>query len=115
MKEKIILSSGNRKVSLEAKVARGLGRFSGLMFSRRERAGILLFKFKKPVKMAIHSLFVFFPFIAIWRDSDGKIMEIRRVMPFSWYVCPQKSFKSFVEIPLNRKYKRITDGIEKFK
>lgn len=115
MKEKIILASGNRKVSFEAKVARGFGRVSGLMFSRREKAKILLFKFKKPVKMAIHSLFVFFPFLAVWRDSDGKITEIRRVKPFLWYVCPQKSFKSFVEIPLTRKYKGITDGIEKFK
>lgn len=115
MKEKITLSSGNRKVSFEAKVARGFGRFSGLMFSRRERAKILLFKFRKPGKLAIHSLFVFYPFLAIWRNSDGKIMETKIVKPFSGYVCPQKSFSSFVEIPLNRKYKRITDDIEKFK
>jgi len=115
MKEKIILSSGNKKIILEAKVAKGLGKVSGLMFSRREKAKILLFKFKKPAKLAIHSLFVFFPFIAIWRDSDGKIMEIKRVKPFSWYICPKKTFKSFVEIPLNRKYKKITDDIEKFK
>ena len=113
--EKIILSSGNRKVLLEAKVVRGLGRFLGLMFSRREKAKILLFKFRKPVKMAIHSFFVFYPFLAIWRDSDGKIMEIKKVMPFSGYVCPPKSFKSFVEIPLNRKYKKITDAVERFK
>jgi uncharacterized membrane protein (UPF0127 family) len=115
MKEKITLSSGNKRLSFEAKVARGFGRFSGLMFSRRERAKILLFKFRKPGKLAIHSLFVFYPFLAIWRDSDGKIMEIKRVFPFSWYVCPRKSFSSFVEIPLNRKYKKITDAVERFK
>jgi len=115
MKEKITFSSRNKRIILEAKVARGFGRVSGLMFSRRETAKILLFKLKKPGKLAIHSLFVFYPFLAIWRDSDGKIMEIRKVKPFSGYVCPRKSFSSFVEIPLNRKYKKITDDIEKFK
>ncbi len=115
MEEKIVLNFGNKRITLTACIMEGINRGIGLMFSRREKAKILLFKFKKPVRMAIHSLFVFFPFLAVWRDSDGKIMEIRKVMPFSWYVCPQKSFNSFVEIPLSRKYKRITDGIEKFK
>lgn len=115
MKEKITLSSGNKRISFEAKIARGFERFSGLMFSRREKAKILVFKFKKPVKMAIHSLFVFYPFWAVWLDSDGKIIEKRIVSPFLWYVCPTKSFSSFVEIPLNRKYKKITDAVERFK
>jgi len=116
MKEKkIVLRSGNRKVSLKAHVVKGFQRCIGLMFSRREKAKILLFKFRKPVRMAIHSLFVFYPFLAIWINSNGKIIEKKIVYPFSWYVCPKKKFISLVEIPLNRKYKRITDGIEKFK
>ena len=93
----------------------GVQRGIGLMFSRRERAKILLFPFSRPTKMAIHSLFVFFPFIAVWLDGDGKVMEVRRVKPFSWYICPKKEFVALVEIPLNRKYKKITDDIEKFK
>ncbi|MDD5700025.1 MAG: DUF192 domain-containing protein [Candidatus Nanoarchaeia archaeon] len=113
--ERVTLKSEGRKILLEAHVARRLWRAIGLMFSRREKAKILLFHFKKPSRMAIHSLFVFFPFIAAWTNADGKILEIKRVEPFSWYVCPKKEFASLVEIPLSRKYKRITDDIEKFK
>ena len=113
--EKIILKLKNRRISVKAKVMRGINRAIGLMFSRKEKAEALLFRLNNPSRMAIHSFFVVFPFLAVWLDSDGKIMEIRRVKPFSAYVCPKKNFASLVEIPLNRKYKKITDGIEKFK
>ena len=46
MQEKIILDSGNEKISFEAHVIRGLEKYSGLMFSRKNSADILLFKFK---------------------------------------------------------------------
>jgi uncharacterized membrane protein (UPF0127 family) len=115
MKKKIILDFGNKKIPLEAHVARGFGRFVGLMFSRKEKAKILLFEFSKPVRLAIHSLFVFFPFIAIWINDEGKIAEIRKVKPFSFHVCPQKSFLSFVEVPLSEENKKVIVDIEKFK
>ena len=85
------------------------------MFSRREKAKILLFKFEKPTRLAIHSFFVFYPFIAVWVDSEGKVIETKRVNPFIPYIIPEKDFISLVEIPLNRKYKKITDDIERFK
>lgn len=113
--KKVALHFGNKKISFDARVADGIWRGIGLMFSRPERAKILIFPFEKPTRMAIHSLFVFFPFIAVWLDSDGKVMEIKRVKPFSGYICPKSPYISLVEIPLARKYKRITDGIEKFK
>lgn len=113
--ERVTLKFSGKKISLRAYVAGGVWRAIGLMFSRRERAKILLFSFKKPARMAIHSLYVFFPFIAVWIDNDGKIMEVRKVKPFSWHVCPKKEFVSLVEIPLSRKYRGITDDIEKFK
>ncbi|HTZ41803.1 MAG TPA: hypothetical protein VMC07_01180 [Candidatus Omnitrophota bacterium] len=113
--EKIILKFRNGKIPIEADVMRGVNRGIGLMFSRRERAKALVFKFKKPSKMAIHSFFVFFPFIAAWTGTDGKVIETRKVKPFLGYVCPKKSYLSLVEIPLNRKYKKITDDIERFK
>src|SRR3972149_4876948 len=115
IQKKIILKCINRRIPVLAYVATGIWRGIGLMFSRREEAKILLFPFEKPSRMAIHSLFVFFPFIAVWLDADGKVMEIRKVRPFSWYVCPKKPYISLVEIPLARKYKKITDGIERFK
>lgn len=115
MQEKIILDSGNDKISFEAHVIRGLEKYSGLMFSRKNSADILLFKFKKPTRLAIHSFFVMFPFLAIWLDSDGKIIEIKRIHPFSPYILPHKEFSSFIEIPINEKNKKIIDDIERFK
>ena len=109
--ERITLKKGNKRISINAKVACSIWKGIGLMFSRREKARILVFKFRKPTRMAIHSLFVFFPFIAVWTGSDGKVMEIRRVNPFSGYVCPSKPFISLVEIPLSRKYKKIIQNI----
>ncbi|MFZ1971185.1 MAG: hypothetical protein WAU65_03345 [Candidatus Nanoarchaeia archaeon] len=115
MQQKVLLDFGKKKISVEAQVVGKIGRTVGLMFSRREKAKILLFKFKKPTRLAIHSFFVFFPFIAIWIGSDGKIMEIREVKSFIPYIVPKKNFISLVEIPLNRKYKKVTDDIERFK
>lgn len=115
MEEKITLNFGRKKIPIEAHKLGWLGKSTGLMFSRRERARILLFKFNKPVRMAIHSFFVFFPFIAVWIDDNGKIIEIKTVKSFLPYICPKKDFVSLVEIPLSRKYKKITDDIERFK
>jgi uncharacterized membrane protein (UPF0127 family) len=115
LKKKIVLDFGRKKIPIEAHVAWGFRRFSGLMFSRKEKAKILLFEFRKPVRLAIHSLFVFFPFIAIWINEEGKIIEIKKVSPFSLTVVPQKNFSSFVEVPLSKKNKAIVDDIEKFK
>ena len=115
MNKKIFLDFGKKKIPIEAHVVSGFGRFVGLMFSRKEKAKVLLFEFRKPVRLAIHSLFVFFPFIAIWIDETGKIIEIKKVKPFSLTICPEKNFSSFVEVPLNKKNKNIVDDIEKFK
>ncbi len=115
MKKRIILNFGRKKIPIEANIARGFRRIIGLMFSRRENAKILLFEFPKPVRLAIHSLFVFFPFIAIWIDDGGKIIEIRKVKPFLPHICPSENFSSFVEIPLNKKNKSVIVDIEKFK
>jgi uncharacterized membrane protein (UPF0127 family) len=115
MNKRIFLDFGKKRISIEAHVVRGFGRFVGLMFSRKEKANILLFEFSRPIRLAIHSLFVFFPFIAIWIDDDGKVIEIKRVKPFSLTVSPRKDFLSFVEVPLNKKNKDIVVDIEKFK
>ena len=96
MEEKITLDFGKKKISVNATIISGFKRFIGLMFSRKEKAKILLFKFSRPVKLSIHSLFVFFPFIAIWIDDRGKIIEIKKIKPFLLHICPSKKFLSFV-------------------
>jgi uncharacterized membrane protein (UPF0127 family) len=77
------------------------------MFSRKEKAKALLFDFNKPCREAIHSLFVFFPFIATWLDSKGKIIVIRKIKPFTPLVSIKKSYSMIIEIPINKKYNDI--------
>jgi uncharacterized membrane protein (UPF0127 family) len=77
------------------------------MFSRRETAKILLFKFKKSQKIMIHSFFVFYPFLAVWLDKKGKIVDLKIVNPFNPCVSPKKPSFCLVEIPINSKNKHI--------
>lgn len=81
----------------------GMGR--GLMFRRRSK--ILLFPFKKEGMRAIHSFFVFFPFIAVWLDDKNRVIEVKIVRPFKPRVVPSRNFKSLVEVPLNSDYMKI--------
>ncbi len=115
-KEKILLDfGGNKKVEVEAFDCRGFMQGIGLMFSRRERAKNLIFRLPIEGRLAIHSFFVFYDFVAVWLDVDGKVLETKTVKPFSLYVCPEKNFSSLVEIPINKKNLEILDEIERFK
>ena len=53
-------------------------KFTGLMF-RTSDTDNLLFEFGKFENTAIHSFFVFFPFVAVWLDSKGKVVGIKIV------------------------------------
>ena len=83
------------------------GKAIGLMFSRREKADSLLFKFKKPTKLKIHSHFVFFPFIAIWLDEKNNVLDLRRIKSFKTSNGIKKPYYKLVEIPINKKYNEI--------
>jgi len=87
-------------------------RFLGLMFTQRKKARTLLFDFKKPMKIAIHSYFVFFPFIALWLDDKNEIIELKVVHPFNLLVLPKKSFTKLIEIPINKKYEEIIEALD---
>jgi uncharacterized membrane protein (UPF0127 family) len=79
----------------------------GLMFRRRENARALLFSFPKKTRLAIHSWFVFFPFVVLWLDEDKKVIEKKIVRPFVFCIRPKVKYQYLVEIPLNKKYKNI--------
>ncbi len=87
----------------------------GLMFSRREKAPILLFE--KSKNLAIHSFFVFFPFLCLWLDDKNSVVEFKIVRPFSHYEKTSKDFSKIVEIPINRRHHNIVTFIvgERFK
>ncbi len=78
----------------------------GLMFRKREKCPALLFEFQKPTRMKIHSLFVFFPFAAVWLDDKNKIIDLKIVNPFRFVISCKKSFYKLIEIPINKKYQK---------
>ena len=104
MLKEISFNYKKRKICVNAENCNFLGKFFGLMFKSRENARALLFEFRKPVKMKIHSIFVFFPFIAIWLDDRNKIVDFKFVKPFSFTISSKKSYNKLIEIPANKKY-----------
>ena len=107
MEKKIGISYKGEKIILNLKVCRGIYEAIGLMFSRREKAKALLFEFKEPTKMSIHSWFVFYDFLAIWMDENNKIIDKKIVSPFKFSILPSRKFNKLIEIPINKKYSKI--------
>lgn len=107
MDSEIILNHNQKKIKITAKTCNFFEKFKGLMFVRKETAKALLFDFKKPVRISIHSFFVFFPFLAIWLNNKNEIIEIKLVKPFNCLICPQENFSKIIEIPANKEYKKI--------
>lgn len=106
-----------KKIEIKARELGFFGKITGLMFKTSLNDN-LLFEFKSDVKMAIHSFFVFFSFLAIWVDEKNKVLEWRIVMPFTVAVLPKKPFRKLIELPLNKgnmKIFRFFVGKETFK
>ena len=97
-------SKGNKKITLKLKKCNVFGHAIGLML-RTKNTFPLLFEVKKP--MAIHSFFVFFPFVAVWLDKNNKVIEMRKVNPFTLNVLPKKHFAKLIEIPINKKNEKL--------
>lgn len=71
----------------------------GLMFTKplgNDEA--LILGFKRDAKVNIHTFFVFYPIDAIWANSNGKIVEIKRnIPPFTFLVTPRAEAKYIIE------------------
>jgi uncharacterized membrane protein (UPF0127 family) len=105
---KLIFTYKNKTIPIDVKKCGWIGKIIGLMFSRREKArALLLFDFKKPVKWGIHSLFVFFPFFAVWLDDKNKVVDLRLVKPFTLTIHSKRPFHKLVEIPINKRYSKL--------
>jgi len=104
---RIGLKYKGEKINLDLKVCNSFEKFSGLMFTKKENAKALLFNFEKPTKTAIHSYFVFFHFVAIWLDDKDKIIELKFVKPFEFFIAPREPFSKLIEIPINSKYEEV--------
>lgn len=103
---KIKVCYKKRKISVNAKKVSLFGKYTGLMFKRRNTK-ILLFEFESKKRWAIHSYFVFFPFIAIWLDEKNHVVDLKIVRPFIPIIKPKNNFSKLIEIPIN-------DGNSKF-
>lgn len=115
MKKRIGLIYKGKKIYIDADACYGIKKYIGLMF-KPKNTNALLFDFGRPVKKPIHSIFVFFPFVAVWLDDKNKVIEIRVIKPFTLLIRPKKRYQKLIEIPFNPKYQReitILVGIQK--
>jgi uncharacterized membrane protein (UPF0127 family) len=101
----IIIKHNLRNIEIQnVKKLSEIGKISGLMFHCRKKCPAMLFEFKRPTRMSIHSLFVFFKFAAVWLDDKNRIIDLKMVKPFRFSVSCKEPFNKLLEIPLNREY-----------
>ncbi len=111
MKKLMHLKYKGRKINIIAKECKW--KIIGLMFGNKKHAEALLFNFKKPVRTKIHSLFVFFPFVALWLDYKNKVVAMKIVKPFTFSVQPRSEFYRLVEVPVSKRYKSVLSALQK--
>lgn len=98
--QKIKVLHNKSFIEINVKKTNFFSKFSGLMFKSNKTSN-LLFEFDEDVKLSIHSCFVFFPFLAIWLDGRNKIIEIKKISPFSLSIRPERAFRKLIELPFN--------------
>lgn len=96
----------NKEFKIDVKKVGYIGKFTGLML-KSSGTDNLLFEFKKDVGLSIHSLFVFFSFLAVWVDENNKVVDFKLVKPFRFSVKSKKEFRRLIEIPVNRKNDKL--------
>ncbi|MEK6856288.1 MAG: hypothetical protein AABX66_03985 [Nanoarchaeota archaeon] len=82
------------------------GKIIGLMF-RNSNTNNLLFSFSKDVSVSLHSWFVFFDFYVVWLNKENKIIEFRKIRPFTTMIYCTKKFRKIIEIPVNEKNRNL--------
>ena len=92
--------AGKNEFLIDLNEVKGIMTGIGLIL-RTSSTKPLLFTFDKPNRTAITSMFVFFPFLAVWLDENRKVTEIIKVDPFTLSIKPKQNSKYLVEIPIN--------------
>ena len=112
MNKKVCFKYRGKKMCVNAFVCDSVWKkFLGLMFCRREKAFAQVFEFSKPTRVRIHSFFVFLDFIAIWINPNGKIVDLKVVKSWKFFVSSKKPFNKLIEIPINSRYFQITKSL----
>lgn len=114
--KEVIFYKDKIQFRVKAKKLSEIGKGIGLMFKSRQAKNVL-FEFRKPVRMAIHSFFVFFPFAAIWLNEKNEFVEGKIVFPFIPHIAPKKQFYKLIEIPLHKSEENLplSSIMERFK
>lgn len=90
----------NKRI-INVKICKTLfSKIKGLMFSRKKN---LLFIFNKDTKINFHTFFVFFPIYLILLDKNKKILEIKKLYPFTFYF-PNIKFRYALELIKDYKF-----------
>lgn len=82
-----------------------IAKLKGLMFEKEQCFDYaLVFEFGKETRISasIHSLFVFFPFSAVYLDSNKRVVDIAIIKPFKLNYTPKKKAKYLVELPVKK-------------
>jgi len=112
MKKQLIgFKCKGKKIELEVNRVPWWNEGRGLMFKRKNSAKALLFSFRKPTRMAIHSFFVFFDFLAIWLDDKGEVIELKIIAPGKSGIKPIRKFSKLIEIPLTKNYDEVIQSL----
>ena len=111
LKMKFKFNYQGKGVELDVKECRNVfSKVCGLMF--RKKSPCLLFYFGKPERYRIHSFFCK-PFAAIWFDG-GKIVDMKVIKSWRFFIRPVKKFDKLLEIPSNdAAFKEFLDGNRK--
>ncbi|HLC46860.1 MAG TPA: DUF192 domain-containing protein [Candidatus Nanoarchaeia archaeon] len=107
------LRSGERIVAKCRFCASVWSKALGLMFSRRKPGLGLIFIFRRPIKAALHMLFVFYSLDVLFLDANRRIIEIKQdFRPFSFYT-PEKAAVFVIELTAGKAARcRIGDRLE---
>jgi len=95
---------GRKKLNVEVRKLGFFGKIRGLMFRSNGSESLLFGE-----AGAIHSLFVFFPFLAVWLDGENRVVASEVVKPFTMRVLPKKRSTKLVEIPINERNREIVE------
>lgn len=95
-----------KTIEIAVKNTTFLRRYSGLMF-RTNQTQNLYFEFLSSELAAIHSYFVFFPFLALWLGENNEVVDFQMVEPFTFLSKPRKPSRKLIEIPLNKQNEKI--------
>ena len=104
MKKKIKIGLSGKKFNIEARELPLIEQFIGLMFRTKDCDNLL---FNRRGRWSIHSVFVFFPFLAVWLDERNRVVDYKIVKPFCFSVNSKRYFTKLIEIPVNNKNKSL--------